>query len=109
VAAARNRIGVTYGWLVCIARAPKPENTSHRLSWWVCQCTNCGKYTTVRADELDNGSKRSCVECRAEYQLGGIFPNRSLGALALEPEPRLRFRISTTTIGPSGTTTRFGK
>jgi hypothetical protein len=101
MAAARHRIGVTYGWLVVIGRAPKPENTSHRLSWWRCRC-RCGNEITVRADELDNGFRRSCKECRAKNRLSGVFPSDS------EPEEQ-SYRIRRTIIDDRGETTRFVK
>jgi len=70
-----NLAGKQYGYLLVLARAPKPPKTKGRLSWWTVFCLRCRRTLPepVRSDDLTSGRKRSCVECKTAYQMAGIF------------------------------------
>lgn len=52
-----NLIGQKFGRLLVIEQ--DKNNTSHRGKYWKCQC-DCGKFTSVRGDQLTSGKIQSC-------------------------------------------------
>jgi hypothetical protein len=60
-----NLLGRTFGRLIVLARAEKPE-WSESISWWTCRC-ECGKLTNVRGHALKNGFTTSCGCFRREF------------------------------------------
>lgn len=52
-----NEIGHQYGYLTVIERG---KNTPQDQAQWICKCSNCGSFTTVRGEDLRNGHTQSC-------------------------------------------------
>lgn len=61
-----NLAGAQFGFLTVTSRATMPLDVSHRLSFWNVAC-RCGRRLVIRSDALRNNSKRSCGECKTEY------------------------------------------
>jgi hypothetical protein len=62
-----NLVGKTFGWLTVTSRAQSEK--LNRLSYWNVLCTRCNQARfVVRSDELRNGRKTSCEDCRQEHR-----------------------------------------
>ena len=42
------------------------EGCDGKKSWYLCECTKCGKKKLVRADKLRADKTRQCAACRAK-------------------------------------------
>lgn len=51
-----NRVGIVYGYLTVIERAPDPEK---KVSLWKCVC-KCGNEVIVKGGNLNSGNTNSC-------------------------------------------------
>ena len=63
--------GRQFGWLLVLNRSTTARK--NRLAYWDCECTKCKTVLTVRSDELRNGTKTSCANCRHQFTAHATF------------------------------------
>lgn len=67
--------GQIHGCWKVIERDKNPKSKSHE-TFWICECLNCGKISSVRKGDLDKNPK-SCNNCkgkdRRKYEIGDKY------------------------------------